>query len=268
MVDDEGVVGYGRRLAATELREVGRAGRLWSSDSGRAYGQSVRSPRLLLAVLVVAACVGCGESGDDVAADTTATSTSTAATTTLPEETTTTASATTAATAATSAATTTTAATTSTSGGPYVIEDPEFYPLDPLPGSDGAGGSGCAPGAGALPDGVWFGYVLARTPAEIEFDLACFYFGEIAYTEGAADGEEVNNDYYVRNANPTPRTIPVAPSVGVWEIDAGSVGYLNVPFSDWPLDPSAYIACPSDWCGVWLFVNGGSVTEILEQYVP
>ena len=191
-----------------------------------------------------------------VAPTTTAATTTTVATTTVPATTTT-------------GATTTTAPTaTTTSDDPYVIEDPEFYPLSPLPGSDGAGGSGCAPGAGSLPDGVWFGYVLAKTPTEIEFDLACFYFGDIAYTEGAADGEEVNNDYYVRNANPTLRTIPIDASASVWEIDAGSIGYLEVAFSDWPLDPTGYLSCPSNWCGVWLFVNSGTVTEILEQYVP
>jgi hypothetical protein len=145
---------------------------------------------------------------------------------------------------------------------------PEFYPLSPLPGSGGAAGSGCSPGAGALPDGVWFGYVLAKSAADIDFDLSCFYFGDIAYTKGAEDGEEVNNDYYVRNVNPTLRTVPVAPTAAVWEIETGSVGFLNVPFSGWPVDPAGYIACPSDWCGVWLFVNGGDVTEILEQFVP
>ena len=159
-------------------------------------------------------------------------------------------------------------ATTTTSAGPYEVGVPEFYPLAALPGSGGAAGSGCSPGAGPLPDGVWFGYVVAKSAADIDFDLACFYFGDIAYTEGAADGEEVNNDYYVRNVNPALRTIPVAPSVPVYEIDAGSIGYLNIPFSGWPVDPSAYISCPSNSCNVWLFVNGGNVTEILEQYTP
>jgi hypothetical protein len=119
-----------------------------------------------------------------------------------------------------------------------------------------------------LPDGVWFGYVLAKGSASVEFDLACFYFGDIAYTKGAEDGEEVNNDYYVRNQNPTTRTVPVETTATVYEIDATSTTFVPVPFSAWPLDPTAYIACPSNWCGVWLFVNGGVTTEILEQYVP
>ena len=164
--------------------------------------------------------------------------------------------------------TTTTAAPTTTSAGPYVVGAPELYPLAPLPGSAGAGGSGCAPGSGPLPDGVWFGYVRAIGTASVDFDLACFYFGDIAYIEGAADGEEVNNDYYVRNVNPTLRTVPVATPATVHEIEATSVGFLTVSFDDWPIDPTAYIACPSNWCGVWLFVNGGETTEILEQYVP
>jgi hypothetical protein len=149
-----------------------------------------------------------------------------------------------------------------------VVGTPELYPLTPLPGSDGAGGSGCAPGAGPLPDGVWFGNVGAIGAASVDFDLACFYFGDIAYTEGAEDGEEINNDYYIRNVNPVLRTVPIATGAMVFEIDAASIGYLNIPFVDWPVDPAGYIACPSNWCGVWLFVNGGQVTEILEQYLP
>jgi len=260
----------------------GRAGRLWSERSDRAYGLAMRALIFLVAFLVVAGCASSGDADDGAAADASTTTASTTVPKTLPGETsstvvattttagttTTTAPITTTTVTTTTVTTTTAPTTTTTSGGPYVIDDPEFYPLSPLPGSDGAGGSGCSPGSGPLPDGVWFGYVVAKSPTEIDFDLACFYFGDIAYTKGAEDGAEVNNDYYVRNVNPTLRTIPVAPSAGVWEIEAGSIGYLDVPFSDWPIDASGYIACPSDWCGVWLFVNSGNVTEILEQYVP
>ena len=166
--------------------------------------------------------------------------------------------------------TSTTAAptTTTTSGGPYVAGTPEIYPGAPLPGSAGAGGSGCAPGAGQLPDGVWFGYVPTIGATSVDFDLACLYVGDIAYAKGAEDGVEVDNDYYIRNVNPTLRTVPVAASATVYEIDGSSIGFLTVPFADWPVDPAGYIACPSNWCGVWLFVNGGEVTEILEQYFP
>ena len=223
------------------------------------YSERVK-PAIALLVLVLLS--GCAGSVDSTTTTTAATSTSVAPETTASAPTTTTAP------TIAVAPTTPTVPTTTTSRGPYEVGVPEFYPLSALPGSDGASGSGCSPGAGALPDGVWFGYVLAKSAADIDFDLSCFYFGDIAYTKGAEDGEEVNNDYYVRNINPTLRAIPVAPAAAVWEIETGSVGFLNVPFSGWPVDPAGYIACPSDWCGVWLFVNGGDVTEILEQFVP
>ena len=227
---------------------------------------------VFLAVVVAASCSSPDESQDAAASAASATSVaaeSTVATTVPP--TTTEATATTTVAPTTTAATTTTTTqptTTTTSGGPYVVGTPELQPLTPLPGSGGAGGSGCAPGSGPLPDGVWFGNVGGIGAASVDFDLACFYFGDIAYTEGAKDGEEVNNDYYVRNVSPALRTVPIATGAMVFEIDAASIGYLNVPFADWPVDPAGYIACPSNWCGVWLFVNGGQVTEILEQYLP
>jgi hypothetical protein len=111
------------------------------------------------------------------------------------------------------------------------------------------------------------GHVYANGATSAEFDLACFCFGDIGYAEGAEDGEEVNNDYYLRNVNPTLRTVPVAAAATVYEIEAISVGFLTVPFADWPVDPTFDIACASNWCVVWLFVNGGEATEILEQHV-
>lgn len=225
----------------------------------------------LVLVLVSAGCNSSDETQDTTAPETSV-ATDTIAATTLPPPTTvattttagpTTTAAPTATTAA-PAATTTTVATTTTTGGPYEVGVPDLYPLTALPGSGGAGGSGCAPGAGPLPDGVWFGYVEAIGATSIEFDLACFYFGEIAYTEGAADGVEVANDWYVRNVNPTLRTVPVATGATVYELDAGYVGFLTVPYPDWPADPAGL----SEWDFFWLFVNGGEVTEILEQFVP
>jgi len=116
---------------------------------------------------------------------------------------------------------------------------------------------------------VWFGYVVVRSASTIEFDLACFYFGDIAYEKGAEVGEEVANDYFVSNVNPTLRAITIAGDVSVFEIDATQPDtFLSVPFVDWPVDPSGYIACPDTFCGVWLYINDGAVTEIVEQYVP
>jgi hypothetical protein len=199
-----------------------------------------------------------------------------AACTATSEETTTTERAvtTTAAPTTTTAAPTTTTATTTTTtappvSGPYVVGTPTLGPPDPLPGGEGASGSGCAPGSDTLPDGIWFGYVVARDAASISFDLACMYFGDIANEKGAAAGEEVANDYFISNVNPALRTVPVEATVTFYEIDAAQPDVVLTPtFAEWPIDPEMYTACPSDWCGVWVYINDGAVTEVMEQYFP
>ncbi len=47
-----------------------------------------------------------------------------------------------------------------------------------LPGSGGAGGSGCSPGTSTLPDGIWFVFIETATPDDITFDLACTWPGK------------------------------------------------------------------------------------------
>jgi hypothetical protein len=133
---------------------------------------------------------------------------------------------------------------------------------------DVARGSGCSPGGTALPDGIWFGWVVERDFEGVVFDLACFYFGPAAYDEGAKDGEEVANDLYIRNANPNTRFVPIADDVDIWTIEAVDLSFYDVPFSVWPDAAGGYV-CPSEeFCGVWLYVNGGTVTEVMEQYLP
>ena len=173
----------------------------------------------------------------------------------------------------TTASTTTTEAppTTATTAGPFLTEQPlSLAPPAPLPGSDGASGSGCAPGAGPLPDGIWFGFGLVTGAAAIDLDLACFYFGDIAYTVGEADGEEVANDYYIRNRNPAIRSVPVASDAVVWTLGTfdGIGEHSELPYSDWPIPGPSYIECPGDFCLLWLYVNDGEVTEVVEQFVP
>jgi hypothetical protein len=29
-----------------------------------------------------------------------------------------------------------------------------------------------------------------------------------------------------------------------------------------------YLECPGNWCLVWLYVNNGLVTDVVEQFVP
>jgi hypothetical protein len=40
---------------------------------------------------------------------------------------------------------------------------------------------------------------------------------------------------------------------------------LPVAFGDWPTDPPGYTPCPGEFCTIWLYVNGGEVTETLEH---
>ena len=223
--------------------------------------------------LIVGACNGeTAETSTTAPPSTTTTvapSTTAPTTTTVPAETTTTEAPTT--TVATTTTTTEAPTTTAITAGPFVTEQPlSLAPPAPLPGSAGASGSGCAPGAGPLPDGIWFGFVPAIVGNELDFDLACFYFGDIAYDEGEADGEEVNNDYYIRNQNPTIRTATVAADAVVWTLGTfdGIGEHTDVPYADWPAPGPSYIECPGDFCLIWLYVNDGEVTELVEQFVP
>ena len=218
-------------------------------------------------LVFVAACSSAADDPTTTEAASTAATTTTSTTTSPPP--TTAAPPTSTTTPATTAPPTTTTTTVSPPAGPYVVGTPTLGPPDPLPGSAGAPGSGCAPGAGELPDGIWFGYVVGRDGGSITFDLACMYFGDIAYEKGAEAGEEVANDYFISNVNPALRTVPVGSTVVFYEISAPQPDVVLTPtFAEWPVDSDAYLQCPSSWCGVWVYVNGGAVTEVMEQYFP
>ena len=220
-----------------------------------------------LGVFVLAA--GCSSSSPEEGSTLATATTEAPATTTTTDafattSTTVTTTTTTAAPGTTSTIATTTAGPTTTR---HVVGTPTLFP--PAAGSDGAAGSGCSPGTETLPDGVWFGSVVARDGSTIEFDLACFYFGDLAYEKGAEAGVEVANDYFVSNENPGLRSVDIANDILVYEIDSSAPDtFVTVQFADWPLDPSGYTACPGTFCIVWLYVNDGEVTEMVEQYVP
>ncbi len=147
-----------------------------------------------------------------------------------------------------------------------MVGTPSLFPPDPLVGSDGARGSGCSPGPGALPDGVWFGFVDGGA-AVMDFDLACFYFGDIAWEKAAEQGDEAPNDFYISNQSTARRTVALDAATPVHWITA-DVEFALSPYGDWVADPAGYSNCPGEFCLVWLYVNGGAVTEILEQYLP
>jgi len=223
--------------------------------------------------------VGCSDDGANEAAtsgapiststtqeSTTTSSTTTAAptaTTTVPPETT----------------TTTAAATTTTSEAPpttfdislaeFTADAYGFFP-DPLPGSDEAHGSGCAPGADQLPDGMWFGFIENATADSFSFDLACFWTGAAAEAAAAADGESEVYDFYIRNNTTQTRIVPRHPEGSAYWLDAsGDLTPLQVPMQEWPVESdTSYQPCPGSFCAAWLYINGGQATEVIEQYLP
>lgn len=139
-----------------------------------------------------------------------------------------------------------------------------------LPGSHGAAGSGCAPGGDTLPDGIWFVFVESADRKRIVFDLACFYTGAAARVAAAQDGEEANNDYYISNKSSRLRSAPLADDLRIHTVSL-RLDPMNsmtpVSLASW-LQPGEGKICPGEFCIVWLYINSGKITEIMEQYLP
>ena len=224
----------------------------------------IRLAAIVAAVSLLA--VACG-SDDGTASstsalpvDTTPTSSVAAASTVAP--TTTDAPATTAPASTTVAPMTTTVApSTTTAAPPTTTAAPDTNLL--------AERSGCTPGTtDSLPDGEWFGSVVATTAGDLNFDLACWFTGDAAALAALEDGEESPppNDYYVRNFSDKIRTIAVAADAAVtWLPDAGDPSSEElVTYVDWLVGRAGRDYQP----GVWLIIEGGAITDIQEQFVP
>lgn len=160
---------------------------------------------------------------------------------------------------------------------PFSTEVLGTFP-ESLPGSDGAAGSGCAPGSDSLPDGAWFGFVVDRTADGVEFDLACWWSGDLANEVALAHGETdvpVPNDFYISNDSDQLRFLDVGTDVPVLSLDytgSASDPFVLMEFGGWG-SASTYLNCDftsadEPFCLVWLFINDGVVTEMVEQYVP
>jgi hypothetical protein len=136
----------------------------------------------------------------------------------------------------------------------YVVNEPTYKP-ESLPGAGGYFGSGCSPGAASLPDGVWYGSIESATPSAVAFDLKCF-----APTPPGEDG------FRISNASSTLRTVSVASSAMVNAIAPDGFWMLR-PYAEWHLDPGGEGFCLPGGCWtVWLYVNGGEVTEIVQLW--
>jgi hypothetical protein len=137
--------------------------------------------------------------------------------------------------------------------------------------SDGAGGTGCRTDSGPLPDGAWFGYIMAWGPSGISFDPACIYDGEAAAKIAAAKGQEPPDDFIIVNDSKAVRQISVpatAVALRVTNAVDGSIDNQTTTFGDLVANPGTYTQCPGDGCTVWVFVNAGVVTEVAQQYFP
>jgi hypothetical protein len=160
------------------------------------------------------------------------------------------------------------ASTTSTSLPITTSTSPPATSSPPSAPGDGASGSGCSPGdANSLPEGEWFGFVLATSATVIEFDLACWFTGQAAIDASAEDDEESPppNDYYVRNENPQTRSLAVSSEAEVtWYPTADPTSETVVTFQEW----AAAVVGRGFMFGVWLDVIDGEVLEIREQWVP
>jgi hypothetical protein len=159
---------------------------------------------------------------------------------------------------ATAPATATTTTTATTPAHVYVFGDE--WTTNP---ASEAQGSGCTPGAGKLPDGVWFGFVKTWSKSQVAFDMACWWTGKEAEAQAAAKGIEAH-DYFITNDNATTRLVTVA----------GDIPAKKAAWDDGVFTLSQVIADPGGTLPTsapypaWIYVNGGVVTELAVQYVP
>jgi len=138
-----------------------------------------------------------------------------------------------------------------TVGGRFEVVEP-VHQVDPLPGSGGMYGSGCTPGSSILPDGIWFGEWASVSATSVEFDLECFGPGP----EGPGN---------VVNTNPQLRSVPIHPDAVVWSIGDNGTHGDPVTYDQWLANPHSEF-CGQAPCPVWLYINDGQVTEIVELF--
>lgn len=221
---------------------------------------------VLVLAVILAACSGDGGGAETTPGAGTPSTSLVVTTTTVAASTTgaaTTATEATTDTTETAVATRTTAAaaTTGTGAGPgvfYAIDWANPMAPDPLPGSEGALGSGCAPGSGRLDDGIWAGWIINRSASSFDFDLACL-------------GEEPDG-FGLSNQSTRLRTVAANAATVVYPVASDGGTGPATPYPD---------AQPSSWCGpgfispslpdgcpVWVYVNSGVATEIFEFWIP
>jgi len=127
---------------------------------------------------------------------------------------------------------------------------------------------------------MWFGFIVGATNDSVMFDLACFFVGDAAVSASIADGEGFpHNDFYISNNSSNIRTGPRSPAGTAYWLDVtNDILPQAITMIDWPSSASAPYplghswqecsAVPMGFCAAWLYVNDGTVTELVEQYLP
>jgi len=136
-------------------------------------------------------------------------------------------------------------------------------PIGPLTTGQ-ADGSGCTPGPGVLPDGLWFAALVAVPDAGVEFDLLCRYSDERAapFTDAR---------FWYSNQNPALRVLPIRATATFFLAGEPPEGpRLAVDGQDAPTIDASLAARRAAGGAVegWLRVEDGEVTEFLETLRP
>ena len=199
--------------------------------------------------------------GPSVTGDVSSTTTSTSSTTSTTEATTTTTEATTTTTEKPKPTTTTQRPATTTTSPPATQPPPPSSQFGQYPtySDSDASGSGCTPGEGPLPDGWWYGRAMTSVQPgnSFDFDLACFYVGQAAQDAAAENGDEAG-DVYITNTNPTLRSVALASNATMRCVNFDS------PDGEGDCQPGTI---PREF-GIWVRVDGGTATRIVEQFTP
>ncbi len=145
--------------------------------------------------------------------------------------------------------------------------------------------AGCGSESATVADGRHFGYVQSvdatATPPTIEVDVAEFLSGEAANAAAVedgviAEGESVENDYYIRNPAKDVLTLDAAEDVRVTHVQCpagctegipGQFDELAASFDD-PGEKTLLDEYRGSQSQYWITVRDGDVVAIDELYLP
>ena len=135
--------------------------------------------------------------------------------------------------------------------------------------TDGAAYSGCSPGPGALPTGIYLGYTSQWNTQEVHFDLVCFWTGDEAEEQMIADGIEpdpyLEDEWYITNDNSTIRVVPVGlgGNIEAKKCDSDQIYTLPQVIAD----PGGTVIMGAPYL-IRIYVTDGEITALACHYLP